>query len=148
MVQQRIQPVHVGPTGTTSLSRGVQNAMNVLLLQITQPGSMPLLTLKGFLDITSIKVLGDPLKEWENLSHIIRKYNLPRYRSWGDLPRSVLSDHPDPRILKMVADVHATAKATAEMELAASHALNTLRPQAGYKAAEFVGGDTRYYRRG
>jgi hypothetical protein len=82
MVQQRIQPVHVGPTGTTLLFRGVQNATNVLLPQIIQPGPMPLLTLKGFLDITSIKVLGDPLKEWENLSHIIRKYNLPRYRSW------------------------------------------------------------------
>lgn len=151
MVQQSVQPPYVDPMEVSSQSRGILgNAFSpaVLQAQTPPPGPMPLLTRKGFLDITSIEVLGNPSKEWGNLSYIIKKYNLPRYIGWGDIPRSMLPDHPDPRILRKVADIHATANAKAEQELVASYARNTLIAQGGYNAADFIGGDTMVYQRG
>ncbi|KAF9468321.1 hypothetical protein BDZ94DRAFT_1232380 [Collybia nuda] len=149
VVQQRIQPTHVDPTGTTSLLRGfLGNAFNPSMLQTPgiAEGPMPLLTRKGFLDITTIEVLGDPSKEWGNLSRVIRKYDLPRYRSWGDLPRSALPDLPDPRTLQKVAAIHEVAKAKAARELASVHAGQMLAAQGRQNALDLISGDTRYYR--
>jgi hypothetical protein len=149
IVQQRIQPTHVDPTGMTSLFRGViGNAFNSSMLQTPGglvEGPMPLLTRKGFLDITSIEVLADPSKEWGNLSRIIRKYDLPRYKGWGDLPRSVLPDYPDPRTLQKVAAIHAVAKAKAEREVASAHAGALLAAQGRRNALDLISGDRRYY---
>lgn len=149
ILQQRIQPAHVDPTGTTSLLQGMLgNLYNPSMLRspALAEGPMPLLTRKGFLDITSIEVLADPSKEWGNLSRVIRKYNLPRYNDWGDMPRSVLPDHPDPRTLQKVAAIHEVAKAKAARELASAHAGAMIAAQGRQNAIDLISGDTRYYR--
>ncbi|KAF9468320.1 hypothetical protein BDZ94DRAFT_779932 [Collybia nuda] len=140
-IQQRIQPTYVDPSGTTLLSEG----------------PMPLLTRKGFLDITTLEVLGDPSRQWANFSRLIRKYNLPRYRGWGDLPRSVLPELPDPGTLQKIAAVEEVAKANAARDLASAQAAATrelataqavamLQVQASQQVADLFNSDREYYR--
>ena len=86
----------------------------------TTPGPMPLLTRKGFLDVAVIEVLCDPSRQWRTMSRMLRQFNLPQYKGWGDLPRDVLPDHPDQRMVERVADLTGLAKAKATRELAAT----------------------------
>jgi hypothetical protein len=87
---------------------------------------MPLLTRRGFIDITSLEVLADPSKEWGNLSRAIRKYNLPRYKGWGDLPRGVFPDYPNPSIVQKITIIQASSNAKVESEMAYTHNRNAL----------------------
>ncbi|KAF8065071.1 hypothetical protein FPV67DRAFT_167847 [Lyophyllum atratum] len=89
---QRVQPPHVDRTGLTSTLRSVLGGFSPSFQAPSPP--MPAITRKGFVDITVIEVLCDPSREWGNLNRMLRKYDLPRYRGWGDLPRSVLPVRP------------------------------------------------------
>ncbi|KAJ6522878.1 hypothetical protein B0H19DRAFT_1244330 [Mycena capillaripes] len=73
-------------------------------------GMMPLLTRRGFTKITALETLCNPARHWGNLACIVKMYDLPEVRAWGDLPRDVLPDEADPRILARVAGVRALAK--------------------------------------
>ncbi|KAF7362757.1 Oleate hydratase [Mycena venus] len=71
----------------------------------TSGGAMPLLTRKGFIDVTAIETLCDPSRHWGNISRIRKLYDLPAVHGWGDLPRSVLPSMPDQRMVKHVAAI-------------------------------------------
>ncbi|KAJ7763780.1 hypothetical protein B0H16DRAFT_1687836 [Mycena metata] len=76
------------------------------------PGSsmMPLLTRQGFLKITAIEALCDPGRHWGGLAHIVKMYDLPEVHGWGELPRSVLPEQPDPRMLARIMRVQGGAR--------------------------------------
>jgi hypothetical protein len=81
---------------------------------------VPLLTQKGFLQVAVIEVLCDPSRQWGAMSRMLKKVDLPQYRGWGDLPRNVLPDHPDQRMVERVADSTAFIKMKSARELAAA----------------------------
>ncbi len=105
---------------------------------------MPLLTLKGFIDITAVEVLSDPSKEWGNLQRALKKYRLSQFEGWLDLPRHVLPEYPDARMLQRVRKVSEFAKARDEQLLAATMAEMQLRKQGRQNALDLLD-DRRYY---
>ncbi|KAF7342245.1 Nudix [Mycena venus] len=74
-------------------------------------GTMPLLTRAGFLNITAVEVLCDPARHYGGLARVVQMYDLgAAVRAWGPLPRGVLPDEPDVRMLDRVARVQAAAR--------------------------------------
>ncbi|KAG7097565.1 hypothetical protein E1B28_004902 [Marasmius oreades] len=116
---------------------------------VSSNGVMPLLTRKGFLDITCVEVLYEPSKHWGNLSRVLKRYvNAPdagpmgEYRRWGDLPRVVLPEMPDPVMVERVKRIGEISKAKAQEVLAASHAMHSVAAQGRQNALDLI--DNRY----
>ncbi|KAJ7488414.1 hypothetical protein FB451DRAFT_736672 [Mycena latifolia] len=107
-------------------------------------GLMPLLTFAGFMEVTSIEILCDPSAHWGNLSRVLRLYDLPALRAWGPLPRSVLPEQADPRMVARVEKVAAFSKAQGERELAAAYAKSKLQAMGRQNALDLL--DDRRYR--
>jgi hypothetical protein len=72
-------------------------------------GMMPMLTLKGFIDITAVEVLGDPSKGYLDLNRALRAYGLQIWRERGDIPRNCLPDFSPPSVQARINRVHAEA---------------------------------------
>ncbi|KAK1225332.1 hypothetical protein PQX77_011750 [Marasmius sp. AFHP31] len=113
-------------------------------------GLMPLLTRKGFMDITSVEVLCDPSKEWGNLRRVIKLYSsaanagpMAKYRERPELPRIVLPEMPDSRMLDRVKRVTQFANAKAKNELDAARTMTSLMAQGRQNAVDLIG-DYRY----
>ena len=87
---------------------GFENIFNLNLSSVTtsfeESTPVPLLTRKGFLHLVAIEVLRDPSSRWRGLNLLLKKYDLPQYNGWGDLPRDVLPDRPDQRTVQRWAD--------------------------------------------
>jgi hypothetical protein len=67
-------------------------------------GMMPLLTRRGFAEITALELLGDPARGWENLSWLVQAYEVgSAVPMWGPMPRSVLPQEADQRVLARMA---------------------------------------------
>ncbi|KAF9481333.1 hypothetical protein BDN70DRAFT_893453 [Pholiota conissans] len=98
-------------SGLSSFKRALRNAL------APSGSSMPCITRNGLLEVSRIGLLGDPSKGWGNFSRMLRKYNLPQYRGWGDLPRSVLPDMPDAAMLQRIAGVEAFMQRKANEQL-------------------------------
>ncbi|KAJ7899905.1 hypothetical protein B0H13DRAFT_2029317 [Mycena leptocephala] len=105
--------------------------------------TMPLLTLKGLMDLTALEMLSDPSTEWGSISRVINTYDLPAVRGWGALPRSVLPDVPDPRITERVARVLAAEAKEHERRLEASRVKLMLQAQGEQNALDLLD-DRRY----
>lgn len=77
---------------------------------------------------------------------MLKKYDLPQYKGWGDLPRNVLPDRPDQRTVDRMAEaatsarVKITQESTAErMNLITSHYNNTVQMLDGFNNPLFRG---------
>ncbi len=68
---------------------------------------MPLLTLKGFIEISTVEILCDPSREWGNLQRALKRYKLTKFAS---MPRHVLPEDADPRMQQRVHIVSQFAK--------------------------------------
>ncbi|KAG6864080.1 hypothetical protein C0991_000289 [Blastosporella zonata] len=77
---------------------------------------MPAITRKGLVDFFVIDVLCEPSVQWGNISRLLRKYHLPRYVGWGDLPKTVVPAIPDQATLDRVAGIVAFMRDRAEKE--------------------------------
>ncbi|KAJ7655969.1 hypothetical protein DFH06DRAFT_1091457 [Mycena polygramma] len=89
-------------------------------------GMMPLLTRKGFTAVTAINMLCDPARHWGSMAVIVRMYDLPEVRGWGELPRGVLPDEGDPHVMARVAQVQMLAKEHGQLRRATSYAKSQL----------------------
>lgn len=108
---------------------------------------MPLLTHKGFVDITTVEALCDPSRHWGCFARVLRMYDVgPVVAGWGAIPRGVLPEAADPRMLARVASVQAFAGAQAKREVAATHARLKLQAQGRANALDLID-DNRYYYR-
>ncbi|KAG6836275.1 hypothetical protein H0H93_009547 [Arthromyces matolae] len=78
--------------------------------------TMPAVTRKGFIDLTSMEILTEPTPQWGYFVQLLRRYNLPSYQRWGELPRSVLPPIPQQAMVDRIANAVAafTQKANAE----------------------------------
>lgn len=143
---QRQQPAHVDPTGLSAqFSRVLGSAFKPSMLgssAATTAGPMPAITRAGFIEIARVEALSDPSREWGNFSRMLRKYGLPRYRGWGDLPRSVLPDAPDAAMLQRVAGVNASAQRKGKEALDAAIVESQIRARGNQAAIDLIS-DTR-----
>ncbi|KAF9467470.1 hypothetical protein BDZ94DRAFT_1040999 [Collybia nuda] len=147
IIQQRTQLSQGGSNKRASqFQRALGTVFNPMGAQVAQ-ASMPLLTRKGFIDVVMIEVLSDPSKSWGSFSRLLRKYDLPRYRTWGELPRSVLPAEPDPRMLQRVASATGASKQQGETALADAQAVALLSARANQIAVDAIGADDRRYYR-
>lgn len=152
---QRMQAPHVDKTGVTSaFQRVLGSAFKSSMMNdpsmphSTVAGPMPAVTRNGFIEIMRIEALADPSKEWGNFSRLLKKYNLPRYRGWGDLPRSVLPEVPDAAMLQRIAGVSAYSQRKGEEQLAAARAAAQIRARGQQAAIDLVSDrrvEYRYY---
>ncbi|KAH8900190.1 hypothetical protein GQ53DRAFT_869566 [Thozetella sp. PMI_491] len=60
---------------------------------------MPLLTLRGFIDLATLDALSNPSKAVGDLNRVMQTYQLPIWREKGDLPRWALPDAPVPHVV-------------------------------------------------
>lgn len=105
---------------------------------------MPLISRQGFIDITSVEVLCDPSRHWGMFSCIVRKYDLPMYRGWGDMPRGVLPEYPDQRMLQRVKQVSAVAQEQGKIQLDAAHAKAMMEAKGREAAIDLISPPHRY----
>jgi hypothetical protein len=142
---QRVQAPHVDPTGLTSqFQRVLGSAFTPAMMGAsTDVGPMPCITRNGLIELERIEMLSDPSKVWGNMSRLLRKYNLPQYRGWGDLPRGVIPAVADAAMLQRVASVAAFAKQKANQELDAARAGAMIRARGRQNALDLIS-DTRY----
>lgn len=108
-----------------------------------QSSGMPMLTFKGFLDITACEVLPDPSREWGNFSRVVRKYNLPQ-AAWGEMPRSVLPELPDQRMVQKITQITAQSYEQGKRALAATNMRLQLEAQGQQNVIDLFD-DRRYY---
>lgn len=62
---------------------------------------MPMLTLKGFIDITVIETLYEPNPGWKRMNQVAQHYII--FREWGDIPRSMMPQAPPKELVDRVA---------------------------------------------
>ena len=143
---QRIQAPHVDPTGLTSTIQRVLGAAyqpSMTMTSFSQPGPMPCITRDGLVELCRIEMLSDPSKQWGDFSRMLRKYNLPQYIGWGDLPRSVLPDVPDAAMLQRVAGISEFSKHKANEILDAARAGAMIRAKGRQNGLDLIS-NTRY----
>ncbi|KAL4754329.1 hypothetical protein BDW72DRAFT_200810 [Aspergillus terricola var. indicus] len=85
-------------------------------------GQKPMLSLRGFTDLSLISVLLNPSPAWAQLSRVIKAYRIPVWLEWGDLPRDMLPLGPYQPEVERVRVLLEGARANAEEELDALHA--------------------------
>ncbi|KAJ6549979.1 hypothetical protein B0H19DRAFT_1160161 [Mycena capillaripes] len=107
-------------------------------------GLMPLLTLKGFMEITSIEMLCDPNAEWGNISRALRSWDLAAVRGWGDVPRSVLPEQADKRMEARVERATTVSRERQTRQLEASRVKNMLQAIGEQNSLDLLD-DRRYY---
>ncbi|KAJ6520716.1 hypothetical protein DFH09DRAFT_1193920 [Mycena vulgaris] len=107
--------------------------------------AMPLLTLDGFIAISSIEMLCDPSAHWGNLSRVLRLYGLPGLPALP-LPRTVLPETAEARMLDKVARVTQFSREQGQRELAAVVARTRMQELGRQNALDLIDGPRYYYR--
>ncbi|KAF5326756.1 hypothetical protein D9619_005104 [Psilocybe cf. subviscida] len=144
---KRIQPPHEDPTGLTAQYKRVLGAaFNPAMLQqnpgaahSTVEGPMPAITRKGFLQIMALEALGEPARSWGNWSRLLRKYNMPRYAGWGDLPRACFLECADPATMRRVEEIRKVSERRGQEQLDAARAYSQIAAQGRQNALDLVG---------
>ena len=85
---------------------------------------MPMLTLRGFVDITTVETLGEPTVGWQRLNLAKQFYEV--WPEWGHIPRRTVPDHPPQELLDRVAaiSVYAQRQAAERQEARRAQAWN------------------------
>ncbi|KAJ7581176.1 hypothetical protein C8J56DRAFT_1057174 [Mycena floridula] len=104
-------------------------------------GMMPLLTMKGFVDITAVEALCDPGRHWGCFSRIVKQYNI--LQSWGPIPRTVLPEVAEPMMLSRVETITTFSKARGERQLEAARVQAELQARGRQNALDLIS-DTHY----
>ncbi|KAJ6452155.1 hypothetical protein DFH09DRAFT_1351754 [Mycena vulgaris] len=107
--------------------------------------AMPILTLDGFIAISSIDMLCDPSAHWGNLSRVLRLYGLPGLPALP-LPRIVLPEVAEARMLDKVARVTQFSREQGQRELAAVVARTRMQALGEQNALDLIDGPRYYYR--
>ncbi|KAF5327532.1 hypothetical protein D9619_004367 [Psilocybe cf. subviscida] len=143
---QRTRPVikPAGGSGGGGLGFG-RSLRNALSPQVSHQGPMPAITRKGFIEFFTINFLTEPSEQWACLSRALRKYQLPKYAGWGELPRSVLPAMPDPGMLRKVQSVQQYAQMQGQQALQAAQMGAMISAQANRAAVDAVGGTRTEY---
>lgn len=143
LLLQRTKPV-IKPAGGSGggFGRAFRNALSP---QASHQGPMPAITRKGFIELFTLNLLLEPSEQWAGLSRALRKYQLPKYAAWGDLPRSVLPAMPDPAAMRKAENVKHYAQMKAQEALQAAQMSAMISAQANRAAVDAIGGTRTEY---
>ena len=97
------------------------------LLDPPASGGMPLLTRSGFIDITTVEMLGDPSPAWQKFNRIARHYNI--WREWGDCPREMFPNETPRPVSERIARATAVCNRQAQNLLEATRVQTELQAQ-------------------
>ena len=87
---------------------------------------MPLLTLKGLIDISSLDMLSNMDKALAHVNRALRAYNLPIWHARRDIPRWVLPATPPQQVLNRIQGVSNQATAMAHQAVQIQQNLNAI----------------------
>ncbi|KAI9372956.1 hypothetical protein BJX61DRAFT_552506 [Aspergillus egyptiacus] len=94
--------------------------------RITMPslsgGQKPMLSRRGWTDLTVCGMLINPSGAWAQLSRVMQQWRLPVWTEWGDLPREMLPLAPYGPEVERVRVLMEGARGTAEREMDAMRA--------------------------
>ncbi|KAI8958204.1 hypothetical protein F5Y11DRAFT_360223 [Daldinia sp. FL1419] len=109
-------------------------------------GGMPLLTLRGFIDMMAVEHAADPERAWRGINAALQYYDV--WTDLGPLPRDCLLSGPDPpvEVQRRIEQAGARSRRTAAERLEANRAKLALQDQ-GRRNAEELAGDYYYVRR-
>jgi hypothetical protein len=109
-------------------------------------GLMPMITLRGFIDITTVETLCDPSRHWILTNRIAQHYGV--WREWGDVPRACLPEEPSKEMLDRVARISVVSQRKAQELIDASAVEAAFKAQGRENALRlFDPPGTRYYYR-
>lgn len=109
-------------------------------------GKMPMLTLRGFIDITVIETLYEPSPGWARINRIAQHYGV--WRQMGDMPRSMMPDAPPQELITRVAIIQQQAAAKAQTLINANMAELSMQAQTSENISRLLDPPgTRYYYR-
>jgi hypothetical protein len=75
-------------------------------------GMMPMLSMRGFIDITVIEVLGEPTLGWQKLNNVKNEYGV--WLDLGDIPRSMIPAVAPPELVERVTQIGIMAQQRVE----------------------------------
>jgi hypothetical protein len=143
MLADRNAPPNQDMAAITSQFAGLlgNSAASLTTMRPISGGKMPMLTRKGFCDITAVEVIHDPSDGWGYLNRALKHYGV--WREMGDLPRSTLPDFAPPAVVERVRLITIASRQKAESLIAAKHVELKLAAQ-GQQAALDLLDDRRY----
>ncbi|KAL4950632.1 hypothetical protein BDW69DRAFT_171659 [Aspergillus filifer] len=109
-------------------------------------GQKPMISLRGFSDLTLISILLNPSAAWSQLNRVIQAFQIPSYREWGDLPRNALPLAPHQPEVERVRVLLEGARANAQREIDAVHARLKLEQQGRQHALDLLDDRVWVYR--
>jgi hypothetical protein len=102
-------------------------------------GMMPMVTRKGFIDITTIELLGEPARGPLLIDRIVRYYPLKDpWSQWGDCPRQILPDEIPKELAERVARISAFSKRQAAERIEAKRVELAFRQQGRQNALDLL----------
>jgi hypothetical protein len=112
-------------------------------------GKMPMLTRKGFVDITTVETLGEPSTGWMRINRMARSYRLAGpWSQWGDCPREMVPDVAPKALLDRIARIAEFSRRQAAQRIEANRVKLALKQQGEQNALDLLDPPgTRYYYR-
>ncbi|KAJ6534136.1 hypothetical protein B0H19DRAFT_1185362 [Mycena capillaripes] len=111
-IQHNLQP-RPSPSSPDAHGQSPENephTLNVFQRTAPPPGPMPLLPPPALASLLSMALLADPTIGYSRLKHILRMYGVDGvepWRRWGEVPRGVLPQTPDVRMVERMSAVGA-----------------------------------------
>lgn len=145
----RNSPANNDMASLTSGISGLMGSSMSAIMKASAPkpisrGMMPMLTLRGFIDITAVEVLADPSEGWLYTNRALRHYSV--WREMGDFPRNMLPDFAPQQVLDRVRRITQVSAQQAQNLLAANYAENAMKAQGSQNALDLIDGGRYYYR--
>ncbi|KAL4940036.1 hypothetical protein BDV06DRAFT_230665 [Aspergillus oleicola] len=109
-------------------------------------GQKPMLSLRGFSDLTLISILLNPSAAWTQLNRVIQAFSISAWKEWGDLPRDVLPLAPHQPEVERVRVLLEGARANAEREVDTVHARLKLEQKGRQNALDLLDDRVWVYR--
>ncbi|KAL4980274.1 hypothetical protein BDW66DRAFT_72673 [Aspergillus desertorum] len=109
-------------------------------------GQKPMLSLRGFMELSLIAVLLSPSPAWGQLNRVIKAYRIPVWLEYGDLPRAMLPLGPYQPEVERVRVLLEGATANAEEEMDALHARLKLEQRGRQNALDLLDDRVWVYR--
>ncbi|KAL4884450.1 hypothetical protein BJY04DRAFT_215416 [Aspergillus karnatakaensis] len=101
-------------------------------------GQKPMLTFRGWTDLTVLSVCLNPSAAWGQINRAIQTFRIPIWTEWGDIPRDMLPLAPYQPEVERVRVMLEGARLNAEQEIDAVHARLKLEQQGRQNALDLL----------
>ncbi len=145
-IDHLLQPRVIAPNRDFQNFWSSYTPTSVPVLPPLTDGKMPMLTRKGFIDITTIEVVADPSGGWAMMNRMARHYGV--WREWGDVPRDALPESAPAELLNRIKRITEVSRRKAMEKLEAKRIETEIQAQTSENISRlFDPPGTRYYYR-